>query len=164
MAESIERWKNPEQRPQRAVSLPAHARRQHAQRNFWIVQEQWRYDSRAHRRAKRLVEILLKRKRALSGGGITRVKGRLGVTLLKRGNDAGGIGDGPAVEPQNGELALARRAPSAGQVVGAEHVSPVCNARRRLVEFLPVLHAGNVRGGSDQARLILAKISTASRS
>ena len=35
MAESVERWKNPEQRPQRALGLAAHARRQHAQRNVW---------------------------------------------------------------------------------------------------------------------------------
>jgi hypothetical protein len=105
-----------------------HARRQHAQRNVWIVPEQRRHDSRAHRRAKRLVEILLKRKRAPSGGGVTRVQGRLGVTLLKCGKDAGGVGDGPAVEPQNGQLALARRAPSTDQVVGAEHAAPVRDA------------------------------------
>jgi hypothetical protein len=78
MAESIERWKNPEQRSQRAVRLSAHARRQHTQRDVWIVPEQWRHDNRAHRRAKRLVEIVLKRERALSGGGVTWIKGRLG--------------------------------------------------------------------------------------
>src|SRR5262249_56236235 len=43
MAESVERWKNPEQRP-RAVGSAAHARRQHAQRNVWIVPEKWRHD------------------------------------------------------------------------------------------------------------------------
>src|SRR5215472_14442943 len=52
----------------------------------------------------------------------------LGVTLLKRGDDAGGISDGTAVEPQNGQLALARRAPDADQVVGAKHAAPVRDA------------------------------------
>ena len=37
MAESVERRKNPKQRPQRAVGLATHACRQHAQRNVWIV-------------------------------------------------------------------------------------------------------------------------------
>src|SRR5262245_55364479 len=59
MTESIERWKNPEQRPQRAVGFVAHARRQHAQCNVWIVPEQRRYNHRAQCRAKRLVEIVL---------------------------------------------------------------------------------------------------------
>jgi hypothetical protein len=75
MTESVERRKNSEQRPQRAVSPVAHARRQHAQRNVRIVPEQWRHDSRAHRRAKRLVEIVLKRERALArfGTGFTQL-------------------------------------------------------------------------------------------
>jgi hypothetical protein len=65
VAESVERWKNPEQRPQRAVGPAAHARRQHAQRNVWIVPEQRRHDSRAQRRTKRLVEIVLQRRAML---------------------------------------------------------------------------------------------------
>ena len=52
MAESVERWKNPKQRSQRAVGSVAHARRQHAQCDVWIVPEQRRHDSRAQRRAK----------------------------------------------------------------------------------------------------------------
>ena len=146
MAESVERRKNPKQRPQRAVGLAAHARRQHAQRDIWIVPEQWRHDGGAHRRAERLVEIVLQRERALPRGGVTRIKRRLGVMLLKRGDDARRIGDGPAVEPQNGQLALARRAPGADQVVGAEHPAPVRDALvvERPAHFFAVVRERDV--------------------
>ena len=146
MAELVERWKNPEQRPQRAVGLAAHARRQHAQRNVWIVPEQRRHYSRAQRRAKRVVEILLQRERALPRGGVTRIKQRLGVMLLKRGDDARGIGDGPAIEPQNGQLTLARRAPDADQIVGAEHAAPVRDALvvERPAHFFAVVRERDV--------------------
>ena len=90
--------------------------------------EQRRDDGRAQRRAERLVEIVLQRERALPRGGVTRIQRRLGVTLLERGDDPRGIGDGPAVEPQDGQLALARRAPGADQVVGAEHAAAVRDA------------------------------------
>jgi hypothetical protein len=79
---------HPEQRPQRPVGSVAHARRQHAQCNVWIVPEQRRQDSRAQRRAKRLVEIVLQRERTLPRDGVNRIKLRLGVMLLKRGDDA----------------------------------------------------------------------------
>ena len=128
MAELVERWKNPKQRPQRAVGSVAHARRQHAQCNVWIVPEQRRHDSRAQRRAKRLVEIVLQRERTLPRDGVNRIKRRLGVMLLKRGDDASGIGDGTAVEPQNGQLTLACRAPGVDQVGGTEHAAPVRDA------------------------------------
>src|SRR5262245_53631828 len=59
MPEPVECWKNPEARPERTVGLAARARRQHAQRNVWIVPEQRRRDSRTQRRAKCLVEIVL---------------------------------------------------------------------------------------------------------
>jgi hypothetical protein len=72
--------------------------------NVWIVAEQRRHHSRAQRRAKRLVEIVLQHKRALPRGRVTRIKRRLGVMLLKRGDDARGIGDRLAAKPQNGNL------------------------------------------------------------
>src|SRR5262245_59081707 len=125
MAEPVEPWKNPKQPPQRGVGLAAHARRQHAQRNVWIVSEQRRDKSRAQRRPKRLVEIVFQRERALPRCGVTRIKRWFGVLLLKRGDDARGICDGAAVEPQNGQLALARRTPDPDQVVGAENTAPV---------------------------------------
>ena len=59
---------------------------------------------------------------------LVRIKRRLGVMLLERGDDARGIRDGAAVEPQNGKLALARRAPDTDQVIGAEHAAPVRDA------------------------------------
>jgi hypothetical protein len=102
MTKSVERWKHREQRPKRAVGLAAHARCQHAQRNVWIALKQRRHDSRAQRRAKRLVEIVLQCERALPRCGIARIKRRVGVMLLKRSDDVRGIGDGPAIEPQDG--------------------------------------------------------------
>src|SRR6476661_1446048 len=87
MAESVERWKNPKQRPQRGVGLATHTRRQHAQRNVWIVPEQRRHNSRAQRRPKRIVEIVLQRERALPHDGVTRIKRWLGVMLLKLSDD-----------------------------------------------------------------------------
>jgi len=48
--------------------------------------------------------------------------------LLQRGDDSRGISDGPAVEPENGQLALPRRAPRADQVVGAEHLAAMRDA------------------------------------
>src|SRR5262245_10845141 len=113
MTKSVERRKNPEQRPQRTVGLAAHSRRQHAQRNVWIVPEQRRHDSRAQRRAKRLVEIVLQCECAAPRYEITRIKRQLRIMLLKRSDDARGIGNGPAVEPQDGQLALTRGAPNA---------------------------------------------------
>ena len=77
---------------------------------------------------KRLVEIVLQRERALPHGCVTRIKWRLGVTFFQRGDDARGIRDGPVIEPQNGQLALACRAPDADQVVRAEHAAPVRDA------------------------------------
>jgi hypothetical protein len=146
MTKSVERRENPEQRPQRTVGLAAHARRQHAQRSVGIVPEQRRHDSRAQRRAKRLVEIVLQRERALPRGDITRIKRRLGVMLLKRGDDARGIRDGPAIEPQNGQLALARRTPDADQVVGAEHTAPMGDALvvERPAHFFAVVRERDV--------------------
>jgi hypothetical protein len=96
--------------------------------SVWIVPEQRRHHGRAQRRPKRLVEIVLQRERALPRGGLARIKRRLGVMLLERGDDARGIRDGAAVEPQNGKLALARRAPDTDQVIGAEHAAPVRDA------------------------------------
>src|SRR5262245_55686903 len=146
MAESVERWKNSEQRPQRAVGLAAHARRQNAQRNVWIVAEQRRHNSRAQRRAKRLVEIVLQHKRALPGGRVTRIKRRLWVMLLKRGDDARGIGDRLAAKPQNRQLALARREPDLDQVVGAEHAATVRDALvvERPAHFFAVVRERDV--------------------
>ena len=111
MAESVEQRKNPKQRPQCGVGLATHTCRQHAQRNVWIVPEQRRHNSRAQRRPKRFVEIVLQRERALPHDGVTRIKRWLGVMLLKLSDDARGIRDSPAIEPQNGQLALPRRAP-----------------------------------------------------
>lgn len=45
--------------------------------------------------------------------------------LLKLSDDARGIRDSPAIEPQNGQLALPRRAPDPNQVVGPEHAAPM---------------------------------------
>ncbi len=128
MTQSIERWKDPEQRLKLSMGLTAHACRQHAQRNVWIVPQQRRQHSRAQRRPKRLVEIVFQREGALACGDVTRIKRRLGAALFKCCDDAGGIRDGPAVEPQDGQLTLTRRAPDADQVVGAEHASSVRDA------------------------------------
>src|SRR6516162_8834480 len=146
MTESVERWKNPEQRPERAVGLVAHARRQHAQRNIWIVPEQRRHNSRAQRRAKRLVEIVLQHKRALPRGRVTRIERWLGVMLLKRGDDTRGIGDRLAAKPQNGHLALAGRAPDLDQVIGAEHAASVRDALivERPAHFFAVVRERDV--------------------
>src|SRR5215813_714231 len=146
MAESVERWKNPEPRLQPAGGLVAHARRQHAQRNVWIVLEQLRNDSGADRRAKRVIEIVLECERAPPRGAVARIKWRLGVMLLERRDDARGIGDGPAVEPQNGQFTLARRAQDADQVVGAENAASVRDALvvKRPAHFFVVVRKRDV--------------------
>ena len=66
--------------------------------------------------------------------------------LLKRGDDARGIRDGPAIEPQNGQLTLARRAPDADQIVGAEHAAPVRDALvvERPAHFFAVVRERDV--------------------
>ena len=48
--------------------------------------------------------------------------------LLKRGDDARGIGDRPAIKPQNGQLTLARRTPDLDQLVRAKHTALVRNS------------------------------------
>src|SRR5262245_17496982 len=128
MAEPVEPRKNRKHPPQAGIGLAAHARCQRAQRNVRVVPEQRRDESRAQRRPERLVEIVLQRERALPRRAVTRIKRRLGVMLLERGDDARRIRDGSPVEPQNRQLALAGRAPDLDQVVGAEHTAPVRDA------------------------------------
>src|SRR4029079_3001201 len=74
MAEPVEPRKNPKQPPQPGVGLAAHARRHHPHRNIRSMPEQRRYDGRAQRRPKRLVEIVLQRERVLPRRGVTRIK------------------------------------------------------------------------------------------
>ena len=127
MAEPVERRENLEQRVQLLISL-GHAGRQHAQRNIWIVLEEGRHDGRAQRRAQGLVEIVLDCERALPRGRVTRIQRRLRITLFERGDDAGRIGDRPALQEQDRQFALPGRAPGADQVVRAEHLAAVSDA------------------------------------
>ena len=146
VAEPVVRRENPQQRPQCPIGLLRHAGHEDPQRDVRIVPEQRRNDGRAQRRAKRLVEIILQRERALLRGCVTRVQRRLREAFLERGDDPRGIGDGPAVEPQDGQLALARRAPGADQVVGAEHSTAVRDALvvERPAHFFVVVRERNV--------------------
>ena len=66
--------------------------------------------------------------------------------FLKRGDDARGIRDGLVIEPQNGQLALARRAPDPDQVVGPEHAAPVRDALvvERPAHFFAVVRERDV--------------------
>ena len=96
--------------------------------------EQRRDDGRTQRGTELLVEIVFQCERVLPRGGVSGIQRRLGMAMLDRGDDTSRIADRPAIQEQDRQDAMPRRASGADQVVGAEHLTAV---RKALVVQRP---------------------------